>query len=114
MDPALAAGDFPRPPRLGQRPLDRILDQLLVPLPPRATMVHLRDRPPGHIETVGVHRAERPYAAGQCPIAGGKTIGDGDALAAFYEREDITPAHPYRVDRSHGRMSLDKANPWET
>src|ERR1700677_3128971 len=76
-----------------------------MPLPTCPPVIDLRDRPPIHVETVRVHRAERANPAGQRPVARRQAIGDGNALAAFYQRKDITPAHPYRVDRSHGRMS---------
>ena len=106
VDTALAAGDVPRAPGLGQRALNRVVDQFLMPLPPGAAMIDLRDRPPVCVETIGIDGTERANTAGQRPVAGGNAIGDGNTLAAFYQRENIDPAHSYCIDCAHARSSL--------
>ena len=107
MDPALAAGNLPGSARLRQSALNRVGDQLLMPFTPRPAMINLRNRAPVHIEAVRVDRAECADTAGQRPVSGRQSIGDGDTLAALHQGKDVASAHPYRVNRSHGRVSLE-------
>ena len=76
-------------------------------------MVNLRDTLPVGCETIGVDGAERADPARQGPVASRYPIGNGNALAAFHQRQNVAPAHPYRVYRSHGRVSLKRPIPWE-
>src|ERR1019366_6076841 len=80
VDAPLPPGDVERLACLGQRAFDRVGDQLLMPLPPRASVIHLRDRLALLVITVGVDSTDRTDAATHGPVAGGGAVGDGDAL----------------------------------
>ena len=54
-----------RLPGLRDRAPDGVVDQLLVPLPPGAAVIDLRDRLAVRVVAVGVDRAERADAAGE-------------------------------------------------
>ena len=67
VDAPLAAGEFVGAAGLGQRALDGVGDQLLVPLAPGAAVIDLRDAAALFVEAVGVDRAERADPAGRTP-----------------------------------------------
>ena len=104
VDTALTAGDVERLARLGYRALDRVGDQLLMPLPARAGVIDLRNGVAVFVVAVRVHGADRAHAAAQSPMARGGSVRHGDALATFDQRQDIGAAHPDRVDRFHGAL----------
>jgi hypothetical protein len=101
MDAAPAAGELISAPCLRHRAPDRVGDQLLVPLAPCAAVIELRDDAPLRIIAVGVDGAERADPAGRRPMAGRDSVGDGDAFAAFDQRQDVDAGHADGVDRFH-------------
>ncbi len=54
MDPPSSAGDLVRFAGLGDAALDRVRDQLLVPLAPGSAVIYLGDQSPSGVEAVGV------------------------------------------------------------
>ena len=106
MHAAAPVGQVVGAARLDQGAVNGVGDQFLVPVPPGAAVVELRNRSSRFIVAVGVHRAERADAAAGCPVPGGNAVRDRHALAAFNQRKNIEAAHPNRIDRLHCPLSL--------
>jgi hypothetical protein len=89
VDRALAAGDLIGPLDLGDGTLDRVMDQLLVPLATGQRLVDLRDDPPFGIIAIGVDGGHGADAAGRRPGARAGMVSRGDALAALDQRPNL-------------------------
>ena len=76
-------------PRLVERALDRVGDQLVVALAPRLAAVDLPDDLTVLVEMVGVDARERAHAPGRGPSAGAFAVRDRNALAAFDDGQDL-------------------------
>ena len=79
-----------------------VFHQLLMPVAPGPPVIKLRDGLPGLVVAVGVHGAERAGASARGPMAGGLAVGNGHALAALDQGQNVNAAHADRIDRLHG------------
>ena len=98
VDRALAAGDVIGALDLGDGAVDRVADQLLVPLAPGQRMVDLGDDPPFGVVAVGVDRGDGADAAGGGPGARAQCVGRRHALAALDQRQHFAPRIKDRLD----------------
>src|SRR5690606_16986743 len=92
VDRASPTGDVVGALHLLDRTVDRISDQLLVPLEPRQLVVDLRDDLAFGIVTVGVDRANRADATCGRPRSRTHVIGRGYPLTAFDQRPHFASA----------------------
>jgi hypothetical protein len=92
VDGALSAGDVIGPLDLGDGPVDRILDQLLVPLAPGQGVVDLRDDPSFGVVAVGVDRRDGADSARGGPGARTGVVAGGNALAALDQGPNFAAA----------------------
>src|SRR3546814_762679 len=92
VDRTLAAGDVVRAPDLVDRAVDRITDQLVVPLAAGQRAIDLRDDLAFGVIAVGVNRRDRPDTARRRPGAARHMVGRRHALATLDQRPDFTSA----------------------
>ena len=89
VDRTRPARDLPRAMDLLHGAVDRVLDQLLVPLAPGQRAIDLGDDLALGIIAVGVHRRHGADAARRCPGARRRMVGCRDALAPLDQRPDL-------------------------
>jgi len=98
MDAALAAGHIPGALGLGDAALDAVFNQFLMPVAARFAVIDLADDIAIRIIAIGIDGRECANAAGRGPGAASAPIGNGNAFAAFHQRQDINAPHPDRID----------------
>ena len=82
---------------LGDAALDRVVEQFLMAVAARLAVIDLRDRLAVLVIGIGIDAGEGADAAGQRPGAGGLPVRDGNALAAFNERQDLASRNDQRL-----------------
>jgi hypothetical protein len=81
--------------------LDRVGDELFVALTSGAATVDDGDERAILVEGVGIDSGERTDAAARRPGARRFAVRDRDALAAFYQRQDLTAGNGDLIQRLH-------------
>src|SRR5690606_15852358 len=77
-------------PHLLDRAIDRVADQLLMPLEASQLGVDLRDDPPFGVVAVGVDRTDRANSPGRRPGPRTHVVGRRNALSALDQRPHFT------------------------
>src|SRR5579864_190557 len=111
VDAALAVGALMGDARLMDAAGNRVGDELLMALAPRAAMVDLRDALALRVVAVGLDAGESADASGSSPGTGAFAVGDGNALAALDEREHLAAGNHQRFQRNHVPTSLPRPDP---
>src|SRR5215469_9420155 len=99
MDAAQAIRALIGDARLMDAASDRELNQLLVPLAPRAAAIDLRILVPVLVEAIGVDTRESADAAACRPSARAFAVRHGNALAALDEWQHFASRHQHGVER---------------
>ena len=104
VDAAAAAGHLMGDARLLDAAADGIDHQFLMALAAGAAMVFLGDQLAIGVIGIGVHAGEGADAAGVGPGARALAVGDGNALAAFDQRQDFLSGNDDGVKSFHARL----------
>src|SRR5205823_2845493 len=92
VDRALARSDFVGALHLRDRAVDRVSDELLVPIASGQCLIDLRNDPTFGVIAVGVDRRDGADAPRGRPGARARMVGGRNALAAFDQRPDLASA----------------------
>ncbi len=101
VDTALAARDLVRNAGLRNAATNGVVHKLLMPFPAGAAVVDLRNRATLLVIAVRIDNGDRARTPCSSPCPGRCTRGNRNALAAFYQRQDIRAPHAKRVNRLH-------------
>src|SRR5262249_27126060 len=106
VDATAATGALISDARLRDAAGDRIGDQLLVPLAPRAAVVDLQDAAAIGVIGIGIDAGERADAARGRPGARAFAVRDRDALAAFHQGQHLATGNDQRLQSDQDCLPL--------